>query len=217
MVKAMDSNQLYQHLYGLLYGSLVQTLELINSLEKNRHDGLFIVVITPEILVATLSSYEGEYSGLKEEMYELAGIDPERITSDSQPLQMSIDPRSFNYLKELYQRGSSVVDPDFYVRHGRKDNPWHDGALVYVLDPETQELRLVAVSVFLYPLPELFEIRSDGNVHGGRYQAAKKISGDNGVIATAIIETNGENGYTLHIFANGKEITDYARTLYEKR
>ena len=232
MVRIMDDQKQedYTEIYKTLFDSLTQTIEKIEGrgldgwlrrmlgLGKN-YDGLFIVVITPEELDATLKNYiEEEYEGLKTKMYGLAGITPKEIHPQTEPLPMTIDPRSFDYLEQLYQGGSSSEDPDFYARHGRTDNEWHDGALVYVYDPETQQLRLVAVSVFLYPQPKkLFEIRSDGKVRGGRYKVAEEISGYEGVIATAIIETNGGNGYTPHIFANGEEITDYVRKLYGKR
>jgi hypothetical protein len=218
MVRIMDREQVYKHLYSLLD----ETVKIINSSKKNSYDGLFVVVITPETLDATLRNDEGsgrEYEELKAKMYRLAGINTEEINSQDEPLPISIDPRSFDYLEKLYHRYSSFVKTDFYVNHGRKDkNPdWHDGAILYILNPKTQELRLVAVSAFLYPKPNLFELRSNGKVHGGRYQVAKKISKHEGVIVTCIIETNGGSEYTLHIFANGKEITDYVRELYQQR
>jgi hypothetical protein len=229
MVRIMDDQKQedYTEIYKTLFDSLTQTIEKIEGgglygwlrrilRLKKCYDGLFICVITPEAFDATLKNYiEEEYEELKTKMYQLAGITPKETDSQNKALPMSIDPRSFDYL-ELYKGGSSL-DPDFYAKHGRTNNEWHDGALVYVYDPKTQQLRLVAVSVFLYPQPELFKIRSDGKVRGGRYQVAEEISCYEGVIATGIIETNGGNGYTPHIFANGEEITDYVRKLYQQR
>jgi hypothetical protein len=227
MVRIMDDQKRedYTKVYETLFDSLTRTKEKIEGgslydwlrriLRIKYYDGLFICIITPETLDETLKNYKGKYEELKNKMYQLAGITPKQTDLQNKALPVTIDPRSFDYL-ELYNGGSSL-DPDFYARHGRIGNEWHDGAIVYVFDPETQKLRLVATSVFIYPKPELFQERSNGNVHGVRYQAAKNISGYDGVIATGIIETNGGKEYTIHIFANGREITDYAKSLYQQR
>ena len=212
-VEIMDKN--YLELYVKLYELLSQTKKEMN--EEN--EGVYLIVITPEALITTLEPYDGPYAKLKDTIYRLTGINEINFVHKIQPLPISMDPRSFDYTCQLYTSPDfDTTSPNFLVKHSKKQNPWHDGALLYVYlksqeSSPKNELRLAAVSVFTYPSPNLFEERGN-NFYGGRYQAARNISTYTGVIATAIIETNSGNGRTIHIFVNGKEITDYVKTLY---
>ncbi len=191
---------MYDELLRGLYQELSELTANLNEQKDKNYDGLFVLIISPEALHATFGGQKDKYPEYVERIYRLASLEIPPKYDDTNSLPITIDPESISYVEK-----NNRFSMNFLRQHGSRSNPWHDGALIYLVDKDNK-LRLIAASVLVYPKPELFESRNNGGIHGGRYNAARNISRYPYVLGVYIIETNGNTKYTLHSFKNSQEI-----------
>ncbi|MEM5801049.1 MAG: hypothetical protein QW474_02535 [Candidatus Aenigmatarchaeota archaeon] len=177
----------------VLYEKLKVTLD--SGISMN-YDGLFVVIADPYGLNSMLYPWLlTGYSNLVEKIYRIAGLEIPPNHSDNIPI--SISEGSIDYVL-----GKSFNE-NFFREHGIRSNPYHDGALVYIVSGDHSDPRLVLASV-LFHLPPNNLIRRNGS-NGGRFDAALRISAQHGIICCGIIGNN--KGPSVHIFEHGEETT----------
>ncbi|MFH8080897.1 MAG: hypothetical protein QXO84_03400 [Candidatus Aenigmatarchaeota archaeon] len=184
----------------ILYEKLTTVVLGLNGL-REYYDGLFVVITNPyglhSMLYPWLFTSDGD---LVREIYRNLGLEIPSYHPDNIPI--SIPEGSIDYAR----RGSFTED--FFKSHGNRQNPYHDGALVYLLNSDFNPTSVLAGVLFHLAPKNL--IRTNGS-KGGRFDAALRVSGEPGIICCGIIGNNQQE-HTIHIFEGGKETT----SLYQK-
>ncbi|MCX8179669.1 MAG: hypothetical protein N3E38_02995 [Candidatus Aenigmarchaeota archaeon] len=163
-------------------------------------DGVFVAISNKEGLHGIIGSNDERDLEAIKRICEILGIE---IPEGGRYIMGTIHPSSIDYVQQNY--GRNTFTPDFLVEHGRRENPHHDGALVFY--EENGKITL-ALATFYVSIPPDRLLREDNGMHGGRYHAARELSKYTGIECCGIIATNdGNRNYTVHVFEDGREVT----------